>query len=161
MSVATVKGPGGPYKLGRLPPDPSVPKLRFAYYLGEAMTVQPPESLDLTDKAAESIRRMYGNDRYGDCVIAGKFHTVGMMTGEDTGTPAVGDDQEVIGHYHRICGPGDNGCVIEYVLEDMQKGNFTVGKKPAKLDAYCAVNNTDSLMAKIAMLLFGPLTLGP
>jgi hypothetical protein len=151
---------GQTYHLGRKPPIPGLPKLRLAYYVDLDATGEPPDSLDLTDKAADSIRRMYLNDQYGDCVIAGKFHTAGMMTGEDTGTPLVGEDKEVLGHYHRICGSGDNGCVITEVLDDMQAGRFTVGGKKASVDAYAAVDNKNTKLAKVAMNLFGPLTLG-
>lgn len=162
MGVETVFDPvtGNTLHLGRRPADPTVPKLRFAYYLDGAGAIEPPESLDLTDNAQDSIRRMYANDRYGDCVIAGKFHVVGMMSGEDVGSPRVGEDSEVINQYRRICGPGDNGCIIEEVLSEMQAGRFTVGNRVAKLDAYAAVDNTDARLAKIAMNLFGPLTLG-
>jgi hypothetical protein len=34
----------------------------------------------------DSIKRVYGNDRLGDCVIAGKYHAVGVWSGSKTGT---------------------------------------------------------------------------
>lgn len=146
--------------LGRKPPIPGKAQLRFGYYFDPATAPVPPASLDLADKAADCIARVYLNDRYGDCVIAGKFHTIGMMTGEDVGAARLGSDQEVLGHYHRICGSGDNGCVITEVLDDMVRGNFTVGGKKAQLDGYADVDNSNVLMAKVAMVKFGPLTLG-
>lgn len=162
MGVATITDPlsGQVLHLGRKPPHPGMPKLRLSYYVDTAAAAEPPASLDLTDKAMESIKRMYGNDRYGDCVIAGKYHTAGMMTGEDTAAPWVGDDTEVVSQYHAICGAGDNGCVITDVLDAMASGKFKVGGKPAKVDAYAAVDNKNVTLAKIAMCLFGPLTLG-
>lgn len=162
MPVPTVQLPDGSTKcLGRIRPKARPVALRFsAYFFPAAMTVPPPALVDYHTKAAESIKRVYLNDRLGDCVIAGKYHSVGMWTAADSGAAVVGTDQEVQAMYRTICGPGDNGCNITEVLDYFKSTGLPFGGVNHKIDAYVAIDWTNKLETQVAMFLFGPLTCG-
>ncbi len=149
-------------KLGRRPPDkPLVSVPRLASYLDfGAMAAPPPDVCDYYTKAGSSLGRMYLNDQYGDCVIAGKYHTVGVWSGNDSASTIVGTDAEVYQSYQAICGPGDNGCVITSVLDAMRSSGLPFGGVRHTIDGYVAVDWTNKDMVKAALFIFGNLTLG-
>jgi hypothetical protein len=72
--IPTVTLPSGQsVRLGAiLVPQPK-PTLQLARYLAPYLAVAPPVSVDNTTKAMDAISQMYGNDRAGDCVVAGNF----------------------------------------------------------------------------------------
>lgn len=161
--VATVRlKDGRQVKLGRIRPKVLPPVLRFKHYLAFSKATPPPSVVDYSPKAMQSVKRTYLNDRYGDCVIAGKYHQLGIWSGNDTdsGGVVLADDREVLDAYHRICGPGDNGCVITDVLDVFQQKGLTASGKTYKIDGYVAIDNTNKLEVQVALFLFGSLTLG-
>lgn len=160
MSV-TVKTPHGDRKLGRIRPKARPQCLRFAAYYDKSKDVSPPPtSVDYSAKASASLSRMYLNDTYGDCVIAGKGHNLGIWTGNESGTAAVATDQEIYQQYQTICGPGDNGCVITDVLDYVKAHGFTAAGKKYPIDGYVSIDFTNKLEVQVATDLFGALTIG-
>jgi hypothetical protein len=157
MNLVTLHD-GSTVKLGRIAPKSRPNVLRFATYLTGA--TPPPESVDYTVKAKASIAHMYLNDQYGDCVIAGKGHAIGVWTGNATGTPVVGTDQEIYSAYQGICGRGDNGCNIAAVLDYMKSNGLMLGGQRHKIDGYVAIDWTNEIEVKVALYLFGALTIG-
>lgn len=158
-----VPGQEGPQtvRLGRIRPKARPQALALSAYLeAKRAAVALPASVDYTAKALPALAHMYLNDTYGDCVIAGKYHAVGVWSGNDTGTPVVGTDQEVLSAYHTICGPGDNGCVITDVLDWMRTKGLSFSGKSHRIDGYvqCDWRNVD--LVKTAIYLFGCLTIG-
>jgi hypothetical protein len=152
-------------KLGRVRPKVKPACLAFGnYFKTFEGTTPPPAAVDYSAQAMPAIRQMYLNDQYGDCVIAGKMHALGVWSGNDTdhdppGT-VVAKDQEVLSQYHQICGPGDNGCVIADVLNWWKTKGLQAGGKTYKIDGFVSVNNRDPLEVKVALYLFGGLTIG-
>lgn len=148
-------------RLGRLRPKARPMALALSEYLEvEKAAIALPTSVDYTAKALSSLARMYLNDQYGDCVIAGKYHAVGVWSGNDAGTPVVGTDQEVLSAYHTICGPGDNGCVITDVLDWMRTRGLSFAGKAHKIDGYVQCDWRNADLVKAAVYLFGCLTIG-
>lgn len=137
----------------------TIPSLDW-YYNAEAATVPLPEVVDWTPKAMASIKMMYGNDQQGDCVIASAMHQVGMWTGNDGDTPALGTTQEALSTYHSWCGRGDNGCNIASVLKLTQSQGVPVGGVRYKIDGFVSVDNTNKQLVMAAMAIFGSLKLG-
>lgn len=136
-----------------------VPRLSHVY--DEAADRDPPpESIDWSPKAAAALSRMYLNDQEGDCVIAGKYHKLGTWTGNESGTPIVATDDEVQQSYQTICGPGDNGCNIADVMDYWKTTGLVAGEKRYKIDGFVSVDQTNSKLLKVAIQLFGGLTLG-
>lgn len=150
-------------RLGRVRPAalPSVPRLG-AYFDPALMAVAPPASTNRRDKAAASLARMYRNDVEGDCVIAGKLHAMGLWSAADADSPGevIATDQEAHSQYVRICGPGDRGCVITQVLDVFRARGLTAGGRTYKIDGYVAVDHADALLVKVALVLFGTLSIG-
>jgi hypothetical protein len=135
--------------------------LRLDAYLDAARgAAAPPPSVDYAAKAAASLGRVYLNDQYGDCVIAGKYHTVGLWSGNDRGEAVLGTDQEVYQSYQQVCGPGDNGCNIVEVLNFMRDRGLPFGGVAHRIDGYAAVDWRRKDLVQAAIYLFGSLTLG-
>jgi hypothetical protein len=109
-----------------------------------------------------SIQRVYLNDAYGDCVIAGKYHAEGVWSGNDSDSPgvALGTDQEVYAAYQSICGPGDNGCLITAVLDYFRDSGLRFSGSVRKIDGYVSVDWTNKLEVQVALYLFGAVTIG-
>ncbi len=122
--------------------------------------VPPPASVDWSIKAMASISRMYGNDQWGDCVIAGKYHQAGIWSGNDTGTAVLGTDAEVLASYHTICGAGDPGCNITDVLDYFRDHGLLFSGVLHKIDGYVAMDWTNRNLVQVAIDLFGSVTLG-
>ncbi|HEY3787744.1 MAG TPA: hypothetical protein VGL71_02765, partial [Urbifossiella sp.] len=125
-------------------------------------SVPPPDAIDYGKNAEKSIARMYLNDTYGDCVIAGKAHELGVWSGNELGAAntVLATDEEIYRQYQAICGPGDDGCVITDVLDAMKERGFVAGGKAYTIDGYVAVDWTNALEVRVALYLFGTLTLG-
>jgi len=121
-----------------------------------------PESTVYRQKATKSLAKMYANDRAGCCVISGKMHALGVWSANDLGAEKqlISTDTEVLEQYRSICGPGDNGCYINAVLDHMVETGLKVAGKPHKIDGYVAVDAFDPAMVKTAIHLFGGVTLG-
>jgi hypothetical protein len=148
-------------RLGRVRPKARPMALPLAAYLDiEAVAPQLPETVDYAPKAMSSLSRVYLNDRFGDCVIAGKYHTVGLWSGNDQGQAVLGTDQEVYSSYQQICGPGDNGCVITHVLDWMRSRGLPFGGALHTIDGYVACDWRNKDLVRAALYLFGNLTLG-
>src|ERR1039457_2901176 len=83
-----------------------------AYFDAQAAAVDLPVSTNWLAKAQDSIKRIYLNDRLGDCVIASLAHLIGLWTGNASGTAVQATDAEINAIY-RIWNPrGDGGCDI-------------------------------------------------
>ncbi len=161
MPVATVTLPDGrTMKLGRVPPltRPQCP-LFIDHFDAEAAQ-PPPPMVDYASKAIAALHQVDMNATLGCCVISGKMHQIGLWTGNDTGTPALASDNEVISQYHAICGPGDNGCQITAVLDHFRSKGLTCGGQIHWIDGYVLVDSTNKLEVQVALYLFGSLTLG-
>jgi hypothetical protein len=131
-----------------------VPRLG-AFYDVAKDSQSPPPFTNWRAKATQAIQQMYGNDQWGDCVIASKFHQVGIWTGNEAGVPAVGTTDEAVNQYHSICGAGDNGCIITDVLDVMKSQGLTIGGKVHKIDNYVAIDWTNQQLVKVAIEIFG------
>ena len=135
------------------------PTLRFGAYWN-APSWTPPDTLDFTPKATAAISQMYGNNQYGDCVVAESYHSFGMWTAMESGTPAVGTTDEAVNTYFSACGGGDNGCDITAFLDYVKTTGITIGGQKHIIDSYVAVDWTNWLEVQAAMYIFGPLSLG-
>ena len=147
-------------KLGRLKPVARTPTPRLSCYLDLAGATPPPDVVDYTPKAKAALARMYLNDTYGDCVIAGVGHGLGVASGNDTGTPILCTDAEILAVYRIFSPRGDHGCVISQVLDRYQDTGFQLGGALRKIDGYVSVDNTNKLETQIAIFLFSSLKLG-
>lgn len=162
MTLPTVMLKSGEtVKLGRIRPVTRPQCLNLAnYFDAGSLAAAPPETVDWSKKAMDSIKRMYLNDKYGCCVISGKYHQVGIWSGNDTGTAVQGTDNEVYQNYQKICGPGDNGCMINVVLDYFKNKGLPFNGQIHKIDGYVTADWTNKLLVQVGILLFGGGTIG-
>jgi hypothetical protein len=96
---------------------------------------------------------MFGNDQYGDCVMAAIFHAMLSWTGV-SGNPT-GDTsqwrQECVSTYFKLTGGADNGLVIIDTLNYWTK-NAIAGNK---LAGFVSINPSDIEAIKLAIWMFG------
>lgn len=121
-----------------------------------------PSSINRRDKAAAGLARMYANDRYGNCVIAGMAHSMGVWSVHDDDSPGevIATDQEIVSQYQSFCGPGDRGCNIANVLNIVRSKGIVLGGKKYTIDGYVSVDNTKKELVKAALYFFGSLKFG-
>jgi hypothetical protein len=150
-------------RLGRIRPAalPAVPRFR-AFFDRQMMAAAPPAATDRRKTAAQSLARMYMNDRLGCCVISGKAHALGLWSGADANPSGVvlATDREVQDQYVRVCGPGDRGCQITSVLDYCRTQGFLAGGVRYRIDGYVAIDHADELEVQVSSYLFGALTIG-
>lgn len=152
---------GRQVKLGRIRPKARPQCLNLEKYFDVSkLASPPPEVVDYAPKAMDSLKRMYLNDRYGCCVISGKYHQVGIWSGNDSNTAIQGTDNEVYSMYQKICGPGDNGCMINSVLDYFRQNGLPFNGQIHKIDGYITADWTNKLLVQVGILLFGGGTIG-
>lgn len=148
--------------LGRLSGKRSAAVPMLASFLPAEPFAAMPDRIDWSPAAAQSLGRMYANDRMGCCVISGKMHAIGVWTANDSdsGGEVQASDAEVVQQYQSICGPGDRGCYVSRVLDVMTRDGLVANGERYKLDGYVSVEHTQRDQVRAAVALFGSLTLG-
>jgi hypothetical protein len=147
-------------RTGRRRPKARRMALGLEGYVSAEVMAKVPEEHDWSASAADVVAQMYGNDKWGDCVIADRFHVCGMMAAADGSPIPLGTETEAYSAYQAICGPGDNGCVITDVLDYMRDHGIVVGGVTYKIDGYVRVNWRNWDLVRAAIYLFGNLTIG-
>ncbi len=133
------------------------PHLRLANYLDKATLPAPPDACSYNTNAAPVISQMYGNDRLGDCVIAGIGHLVGTFT-SIFGKPTIFTLNQIIAMYSRIGGykPGnpatDQGCNVVTALSYWHRYGFVTSKH--KILGFAAVDANDPQEYRAALWMF-------
>ena len=133
---------------------------RLVHHYDQRQDVAAPFFVDWSTKAKAALAQMYLNDQFGDCVIAGQEHAVGIWSGNETGTPIIASNEETERNYVNICGPGDNGCVITDVLHAMKHKRFVMAGAKAKLAGSVAIDWTNKNEVMVALEVFGAMTVG-
>lgn len=133
-----------------------------SYIIENAMAGILPTSINRRDKAAASLARMYKNDQYGNCVLAGMAHSMGVWSAvdDDSDGEVQGTDQEIVSQYQSFCGPGDRGCNIVSVMNIVRSKGLVLGGKKYAIDGYVSVDNTKKELVKAALYFFGSLKFG-
>ncbi len=147
-------------RLGRIEPKsrPVAPELRF--YLNTGMATGLPDSTNWRAKAAPALARMYDNDVLGCCVISAVAHMFGVWTANDALSTAMATDPEISSQYHAFCGPGDNGCMINSVLDILKTRGMMLGGVLHKIEGYVAADWTNQLETRTVLYLSGASNIG-
>lgn len=151
------------FKLGRLPEDPSKPRLTLAPHL--RATAPPPVSADWYSHV--QAWGVLGNQTWGNCVFAGNGHIVEQQTALGEGDEIIVTDQEALLEYSLVTGfdpnagppgenPTDQGAYIQDGLADLRK-NGLAGQKIAAFARVAQGNQTE---VKTALAELGALSLG-
>lgn len=140
--------------LGRNRSISEIPKLKMSNYRGVLPT--PPATCDYTGPAQKTLRNVYLNDQYGDCVIAAGCHFRGV-TSANAGSEVGFSNSDVLKMYKIIGGGGDNGADLSTAMRYWSSSGFTDG---VKLMGWLSVDPTDPVEYRTAMWLFENLYYG-
>lgn len=146
-------------QLGRLAPDPTKPRLRLGARLDRGAPAAPPLA-DWLSRVADWP--MYGNDRIGDCTIAGAGHIIQALSTYGQGTTAtVGDDDvlaaySAVSGYDPLTGRNDNGAVMQDVLNYWRRS----GIGGHRILAFAEVDVRDRTEVERAISVFGHVYIG-
>lgn len=117
--------PGLVPKMGLLPDDPTRPRLMLDLAKALALTPYAP-SIDWTKFLTVPIG-WFGNNRVGDCVLAGIIHSAILswcVANPGQVPPYVPTDQEVIDLYFKLTGGADTGLGIQTTLDYVRKNGI-------------------------------------
>jgi hypothetical protein len=137
---------------GRKIPRVAHTTLKFKHLVRTEGVVAPPPSLDFTPQSLTVQRNIELNDQLGDCVIAGRAHRIGLITGA-AGTVFAYTQDQVLKEYERIGGyvPGDSntdqGCDMTIAAEDGVKTGYADGSKDVGFVTVDASNKNEVMTA--------------
>lgn len=142
------------YKLGKLPAkiDPRTIQLK------KLMPTALPPLPDTYDVDSEftnfSNGHMYGNDQYGDCVMAGRAHMTLRFEDFEQGILLPITDKEVEDEYFKETGGQDSGLVMLDSLNEWRKTGWTAAGKVYMIYAYAQIDksNHNELMYSVYLL---------
>jgi hypothetical protein len=145
-------------KFGRLPNDPSKPRLHMSMHLKAGAV--PPLAADYY--SIVDSWGMLGNDTCGDCVFAANGHIVEQQTAIGQGTEARVSASQVLTEYARAAGfspddpSTDNGATIQDGLNDLRKN----GLATRKIAAFAELAPVDMTTVKLAVADLGAVDAG-
>lgn len=148
----------GPFKTGRLPAvRPAALKDLSAYAVGPLPT--PPVTVEVPgQKYISSFYPIDGNDRYGDCTIAGVAHLIeawNMLAGGKYALP-IPDEADIIAAWRQLNGGTEEGLVEAEVL----KAWSSPGLFGEQIAGYAPCSTTSLLEWHQAIAFYGALYLG-
>lgn len=140
-------------KLGKLAPT-SLPRILFDdYAMGKPPA--PPSSVAIPRVATWG---MYGNNEYGDCVMAGLVHKMLAANVEVNENDAIPSTQQTVTQYFKLTGGQDTGLNIATTYEIWRREGLFPFKN--KIKAWSPVSYGSILAMHRAIAFFGGLTLG-
>jgi hypothetical protein len=145
---------------GRIRPKTRCRRIHLSNYIRALPTA--PSSVDYTAKAQAVLSNVYLNETLGDCVIAGGYHVLGVVSGNADQMFAATNDQ-IIADYSAIGGykPGDpstdNGCDETVALDYWTQHGFADG---SKLSGWASLDPSDVACMQAAAWLFENLYYG-
>jgi len=130
------------FKLGKAPAKKDKRNLRFAALLTAAPPALPSSyDFDMTHPGIPTP--MFGNDVYGDCVIAGRAHQTLRFEDIEQGSVLMITDKNVIKEYLKETGGVDTGLVVLDSLNEWRQKGWRVGTHVYKIRAFAEVNQTN------------------
>ena len=138
-------------KLGRAQRPAGARFLRLRDHMAEPL----PRAMAAWDGTPGAVIDIYGNDRWGDCVLAGVANLSSVQAACE-GRPGVAfDPAAVVELYHRLS-PEDSGLVEVYTLDGIAKSGFLGTAVPH----FAGVDHTDQTEVCAAATMFSGLLLG-
>jgi hypothetical protein len=126
------------FKLGKAAAKKDKRNLKFATLLRAVPAV--PDSYDFDTTHTGIPTPMFGNDTYGDCVMAGRAHQTLRFEDIEQGSVLMITDKDVLNEYFKETGGADTGLVVLSSLKLWRKRGWKVGKSIYKIKAFAEVN---------------------
>ena len=148
-------------KLGKLPAKYDKRTIKLSSILRKKLLPELPKTYNL-DVALGGIddNRMFGNDKYGDCVIAARAHQTLRFEKYEQGIQPFISDEEVIDQYFDETGGLDSGLYLLLSLRQWRKEGWKVGGQTYTIYAFASVNWKKHNEVKHCIHLLGGVNFG-
>lgn len=137
--------------LGKAPVKHDDRNLRFAAIFKTPAKL--PKEYDFDLQHPDVPTPMFGNDAYGDCVIAGRAHQTLRFEDLEQGALIPITDKEVITEYLKESGGQDSGLVVLDSLNSWRKKGWRAAKRIYKIKAFAQINHNDPNEVKSAVFM--------
>lgn len=125
-----------------------------------------PENFDFDKRRASFPNHVWGNDAYGDCVIAGRANNLIRLERVEQRRTLDLKDEDAIDCYKRLTGckrPGDandTGLVVLEAMRDWRNNGWALRERNYKIAAYGEVEPTNRVQLRMAIYIFHGIHLG-
>lgn len=145
------------FKLGKGPVRKDERNLKFASLL-QAAPPGLPSSYDFDTTHPGIPTPMFGNDAYGDCVIAGRAHQTLRFEDIEQGSVIMIPDKAVLREYFKETGGPDTGLVVLDSLNRWRQKGWKVAKRTYKIQAFAETDFTNH--AELRQAIFADVGVG-
>jgi hypothetical protein len=139
------------FKLGKAPAKRDARNLKFAAILKAPVTL--PKEYDFDLKHPGIPTPMFANDRYGDCVIAGRAHQTLRFELIEQKKKLQVTDKDVLREYMKETGGADTGLVVLDSLKLWRKPGWNAAKRKYSIKAFSELNRANHNQVKQAIVL--------
>lgn len=138
-------------KFGKKPAKRDDRNLKFAAILKAPVTVPSEYDFDVQHHGVPTP--MFGNDVYGDCVMAGRGHQTLRFELIEQNKIIKITDQDVTKEYFNETGGGDDGLVVLDSLKEWRSQGWVVDSRNYKIKAFAQVEPTSRQQIKRAVFM--------
>ena len=139
------------FKLGKGKAERDSRNLMFASILKAPVKV--PDEYDFDVKHPGTPTPMFGNDTYGDCVIAGRAHQTLRFERIEQGAKLTITDKEVEAEYFKESGGRDTGLIVLESLRLWRRQGWIAAKRRYKIQAFSEIRRSSRAEVKRAIFL--------
>jgi hypothetical protein len=147
-------------KLGKLPAVIDKRTIPLKAILRKELLPELPTIYDLDEVLGVEDNFMYGNDQYGDCVIAARGHHTLRFEAFEQGWQIPITDQEVVDEYFKESGGADSGLYLLNSLKAWRNDGWLIGGKAYTIYAFASVDWKDHDEVKHCIHLLGGVNFG-
>lgn len=147
-------------RLGKLPARRDSRTIRLARFFSRLPPI--PKSYRFELRYPGLPTPMFANDRYGDCVIAGRAHQTLRLERVETGKTIRITTRDVLTEYWNETGgeDRDTGLVMLDSLKAWRDPGWLVGKRTYTIDAFGSINPRDGADVRAAVFLLNGIQVG-
>jgi hypothetical protein len=143
--------PGGIVRFGKRKAKRDDRNLMFAALLKRPPALPAEYDFDVAHHGIPTP--MFGNDEYGDCVIAGRAHqTLRFEKAEQDKLIKIGDN-DVLREYFKQTGGADSGLVVLDSLKEWRSKGWLAAKRRYKIKAFAQINQVRRAEIKRAVFM--------
>ncbi|XWW47035.1 hypothetical protein JYG30_06195 [Fibrella sp. USSR17] len=141
------------FKLGKRPARRDNRNLMFGSLLKAPFNLNIPDEYDFDATHSGIPTPMFANDRWGDCVIAGRAHQTLRFEMLEQKTLIAISDQDVVDEYLLESGGADNGLVMLTSLKRWRNIGWSVAGQQLNISAFAQIDpqNSDEVKRVIFM----------
>ena len=139
------------FKFGKAPAKRDERNLKFTAILRAPVAVPKEYDFDVQHHGVPTP--MFGNDQFGDCVMAGRAHQTLRFELVEQGKVLQISDKDVTKEYFKETGGGDDGRVVLDSLKEWRAQGWSVGRRRYKIKAFSQIDQTSHEEVKQAVYM--------